>query len=219
MGELQQIAAAVIEGQAALVKKLVEEAMSDGIPPSDVLFQGLIVGMNKVSQRFQKNEFFVPEVLMASRAIHAGLRVIKPLLVDNVLPVHGKIVIGTVAGDLHDIGKNLVIMFLKAKGYEVVDLGIDVHPEQFLEAVLRYKPQVLGMSALLTTTMPMMAETVKLLERANVRDKVKIIVGGGPVTRDYCKNIRADGYASDARSAVELAAACIKELNKEVQVC
>ncbi|MFZ5944694.1 MAG: corrinoid protein [Bacillota bacterium] len=214
MSELKQIAAAVVEGQAALVKILVDEALAKGTAPSDILHQGLIVGMNIVSERFSNEEFYVPDVLISSRAVHAGMRVLRPLLLENIEIIKGKIAIGTVAGDLHDIGKNLVIMFLRAKGFEVVDLGIDVHPEEFVNAVLVEKPQVLGMSALLTTTMPIMAHTIKLLEKANIRNQVKVIVGGGPVTHDYSKSIRADGYAIDARAAVVLAKKCMTDLRK-----
>ncbi|KJS88158.1 MAG: methyltransferase [Peptococcaceae bacterium BICA1-8] len=215
MGDLKQIAAAVVEGQAALVKMLVDEALADGTTPSDILYHGLIVGMDIVSARFSNEEFYVPDVLISSRAVHAGMRVVRPLLLENSALIEGKIAIGTVAGDLHDIGKNLVIIFLRSRGYEVVDLGIDVHPEEFVEAVLLQKPQVLGMSALLTTTMPIMASTVKLLEQANIRDQVRVIVGGGPVTHDYSMSIKADGYAADARSAVDLVNKCIRESKEE----
>lgn len=213
--DLQEIAQAVVMGKATLVKNLVEEALNEGTPPSDILFHGLVAGMDIVSKRFSKEEFYVPDVLIASRAVHAGMRVVRPLLLESVVPLPGKLVIGTVAGDLHDIGKSLVTAFVKARGFEVVDLGIDVHPEEFVEAVLEHRPEVLGMSALLTTTMPMMASTVRLLEKSGLRERIKIIVGGGPVTHDYSKSIDADGYAIDARSAAELVGKCVQELEEE----
>ncbi|WP_227762004.1 cobalamin B12-binding domain-containing protein [Zhaonella formicivorans] len=211
MGKLSQIAAAVIEGKAAQVKSLTEEAISEGVSPVDILFQGLVAGMTKVSERFSNEEFYIPDVLTSSRAVHAGMRVVKPLLLDKVYPAAGKVVIGTVAGDLHDIGKNMVTIFLRANGYEVIDLGIDVHPQDFLEAVSQHQPKIVGMSALLTTTMPMMASTIKLLEETNLREKVKVIIGGAPVTSEYCKAINADGYAPDARRAVELVNKLLRE--------
>lgn len=212
MDVFELIAKAVVDGKAALVKTLAEEALHNDIPAEEILNKGLIVGMNTVSERFRNEEFYIPDVLTSSRAVHAGMRVVRPILVEAAVPVPGKIVIGTVAGDLHDIGKNLVVMFLRARGYEVIDLGIDIHPEEFVEAVISHQPHILGMSALLTTTMPMMGTTVKLLERSSLRDKVKIIIGGGPVTRDYSATIGADGYAADAKSTVELVNNCLKDL-------
>ncbi len=212
--DLQEIAQAVVMGKAALVKKLVEKALARGLAPSDILLYGLVAGMEIVSRRFSQEEFYVPDVLISSRAVHAGMRVVRPLLLENAVPLPGKLVIGTVAGDLHDIGKSLVTAFVKAKGFQVIDLGIDVHPEEFLEAVLEHRPEVLGMSALLTTTMPMMANTVRLLEKSGLRDEIKIIVGGAPVTYDYCKSIDADGYAADAGSAAELVEKCVQELKE-----
>lgn len=201
----QAIAKAIAKGLASTVKRSVENALGDGYEPADILENGLIAGMNEVSRRFKENEIFIPDVLLSSRAMHAGMHVLKPLLSfsDHKLP--GKIVIGTVAGDLHDIGKNLVVMMCRGVGLEVIDLGIDVHPEEFLQAVFDHKPNILAMSALLTTTMPVMPETISVLVKAGMRDEVKVMVGGGPVTQEYARAIGADEYAHDARTAAEKA--------------
>lgn len=213
MRKFKRIATALVNGKAAKVKELVEEALNEGILPLDILHQGLIAGMDRISERYRNEGVFIPDVLLASRAFHAGMWILRPQLIQDGKPVLGKVVIGTVAGDLHDIGKNLVATFLRAKGYEVIDLGIDVHPEEFVEAIQTNNAQVLGMSALLTTTMPVMDSTIKMLEQANMRDKVKVIVGGGPITRAYGAKINADGYAAEAHGAVELVDRCFQELN------
>ncbi|WP_227762764.1 corrinoid protein [Zhaonella formicivorans] len=215
MRRFERIANALVKGKAAKVIELVEEALKKDVPPIEILNRGLLAGMNNISERYRNEEVFIPDVLLASRAFHAGMRVVRPALLQDVRPTPGHVVIGTVAGDLHDIGKNLVVTFLRSAGYEVTDLGIDVHPEEFVEAVVKNNAQVLGMSALLTTTMPVMDSTIKLLEQSGLRERVKVIVGGGPITREYGKKINADGYASEARSAVALVERCLQELTEE----
>lgn len=214
MGDLEKISTAVIEGKALLTKELVEEALKNGIEPEEILYQGLISGMNVVGERFRNEEFYIPDVLTSSRAVHAGMRVIRSLLRERSNHATGRIVIGTVAGDLHDIGKNIVIMFLEAHGYEVIDLGIDVHPQDFLDAIAKYEPQIVGMSALLTTTMTNMASTIRLLEETKLRENVKVLIGGAPVTIEFAKAIGADGYAPDAKRAVEVVNKLMEEMEK-----
>ncbi|MDS1030192.1 corrinoid protein [Bacillota bacterium LX-D] len=214
VNEMEQIANGVVEGNATLVKTLAEKLLAIGEAPEKILHDGLVAGMNIVSEKFRDEKFYVPDVLIASRAAHAGMRVLKPYL-RHESANNGKVVIGTVAGDLHDIGKNMVVMLLRSQGYKVIDLGIDVHPEEFVEAVENYEPQVLGMSALLTTTMPTMLETIKLLEKTGLRKKVKVVIGGGPVTRDFQEAINADGYGVDAWSAVETVTKCVKSLSEK----
>jgi 5-methyltetrahydrofolate--homocysteine methyltransferase len=204
MVDLREISSALIMGDRKKVKELIELALNEGISPEIILNEALIAGMNVVGEKFKNNEFYVPEVLVAARAMKTGMEILKPFLSKSSGVMRGRIVIGTVKGDLHDIGKNLVAMMLEGAGYEVIDLGIDVEPEKFLSAINTYNPNILGMSALLTTTMPYMRTTIEVLEKAKVRDKVKIIVGGAPVTEDFAKEIGADGYADDAVSAVDL---------------
>ncbi|MCS7201685.1 MAG: corrinoid protein [Dictyoglomus sp.] len=204
MVELSEIASALIEGNRKKVQELVELAIKEGIPPERILNEGLLAGMQVIGERFKNNEIFVPEVLISARAMHAGMNLLKPLLAKSQGILKGKVVIGTVKGDLHDIGKNLVAMMLEGAGYQVIDLGIDVDAEKFVEAVKTHNPDILGMSALLTTTMPYMRTTIEALEKEGVRDKVKVIVGGAPVTEEFAKEIGADGYADSASSAVEL---------------
>jgi 5-methyltetrahydrofolate--homocysteine methyltransferase len=204
MVDLREISSALIMGDRKKVKELIELALNEGISPEIILNEALIAGMNVVGEKFKNNEFYVPEVLVAARAMKTGMEILKPFLSKSSGVMRGRIVIGTVKGDLHDIGKNLVAMMLEGAGYEVIDLGIDVDPEKFLSAINTYNPNILGMSALLTTTMPYMRTTIEVLEKAKVRDKVKIIVGGAPVTEDFAKEIGADGYADDAASAVDL---------------
>lgn len=204
MVELSEIASALIEGNRKKVQELVSLAIKEGVPPERIINQGLIAGMQVIGERFKNNEIFVPEVLVSARAMHAGMDLLKPLLAKSPEILKGKIVIGTVKGDLHDIGKNLVVMMLEGAGYQVIDLGIDVDAEKFVESVKTYNPHILGMSALLTTTMPYMKVTIEALEKAGLRGKIKVIVGGAPVTEEFAKEIGADGYAEDAGSAVEL---------------
>jgi len=204
MADLSALAENLINGKADAVKELTQKALDDGVSPGDVLNEGLIKGMNVVGERFKNNEFYVPEVLIAARAMHAGMDILKPALADSGVQPIGKILLGTVKGDLHDIGKNLVAMMLEGAGFEVVDLGIDVPPEKFVEAV-KEGGDVIAMSALLTTTMTAMKTTLEALEEAGVRDKIKAIIGGAPVTQNYADEIGADGYARDAASAADKA--------------
>lgn len=204
MAILEDLAAEVIKGEAGVVKNLTEEALSQNISAEEVLNSGLVAGMNVIGEQFKSNEIFIPEVLVAARAMKAGMQIIRPLLAEaNVEPL-GKIIIGTVGGDLHDIGKNIVAMLLEGAGFEVVDLGADVTKEKFLEFAEKENPDVLGMSALLTTTMVFMKDMVQSLEESGLKDKIKVIVGGAPITQSYADEIRADGYAPDAASAVDL---------------
>jgi 5-methyltetrahydrofolate--homocysteine methyltransferase len=202
---LQQIASKLYEGQAPDVAALVRQALGEGMGPGQVLSEGLVAGMDEVGKDFKAGELFVPEVLIAARAMHAGMDILKPLLSESGVESAGKFLIGTVKGDLHDIGKNLVRMMVEGGGFEVVDLGVDTSAETFVEAVREHKPHVLGLSALLTTTMTAMKGVIDALEEAGVRDSVKVIVGGAPVTDAFAKEIGADGYAPDAASAVDVA--------------
>ncbi len=210
MADMTKISQNLIDGKAPLVKQLVTDAIAEGVPPQTILNEGLIVGMNEVGRRFKANEFYVPEVLLAARAMHAGMGVIKPLLAENHVKPKGIVILGTVKGDLHDIGKNLVGMMLEGSGYQVVDAGVDVAPEKFVAAVKENKPDLIAMSALLTTTMTNMKTTIQALDEAGVRRSVKVMVGGAPLTQRYADEIGADGYAPDAASAAELATALMK---------
>ncbi|MGB5933499.1 MAG: corrinoid protein [Anaerolineae bacterium] len=203
--DLQQICERVIAGDAPGVKKLVEQAVSEGVPPSEIISRYLIPAMSEVGARFEREEFYIPEMLIAARAMKTVLGVLEPLLVEGELETAGRVVMGTVKGDLHDIGKNLVSMMLEGAGFEVTDLGINVAPEKFVEAVQQQKPDIVGMSALLTTTMPAMRGTIEALVEAGLRDKMKVLVGGAPLTQAYAEQIGADGYAPDAGAAVRKA--------------
>jgi len=202
---LEKIASRLYEGEDEEVADLVQTALDRGLAPVDILKGGLIAGMDQVGRDFKAGELFVPEVLIAARAMHAGMRVLRPLLAESEAPSAGKYVIGTVKGDLHDIGKNLVRMMLEGAGFEMVDLGTDVPPQAFVDAVRNHKPTIVGMSALLTTTMVQMKTTVEALEEAGLRESIKIMIGGAPVTDAYAREIRADAYAPDAASAVDVA--------------
>lgn len=207
MFNFSDISEALIVGNAPKVKALVEAALAEGTAPADVITKGLIPGMAVIGERFKINEIYVPEVLIAARAMNAGLNIVKPLLSKGDFEPLGKVAIGTVKGDLHDIGKNLVSMMLEGNGFEIVDLGIDVAPEKFVNAVIEKGVTHVALSALLTTTMPSMKDTIDALKAAGVRDKVKVMIGGAPVTQKYADEIGADGYSSDASSAVDLAKA------------
>jgi 5-methyltetrahydrofolate--homocysteine methyltransferase len=202
---LQQIASNLYEGEDEAVAGLVQKALDQGLKPVEVLQGGLIAGMDQVGRDFKAGDLFVPEVLIAARAMHAGMGVLRPLLAESDAPSAGKYLIGTVKGDLHDIGKNLVKMMLEGAGFETVDLGTDVEPGAFVAAVREHKPQMVGMSALLTTTMVQMRATVEALVEAGLREQVKIMVGGAPVTEAFAREIGADAYAPDAASAVDVA--------------
>jgi 5-methyltetrahydrofolate--homocysteine methyltransferase len=205
--QIQGIYDAVVEGQHKAVVQKVQEALDAGTPADVILTQGLVTAMSEVGRLFEEGEFFVPEMLIAARAMQAGLGLLKPHLVEANVQSTGKVVLGTVKGDLHDIGKNLVAMMLEGAAFEIVDLGSDVSPEKFVEAVETSGAQILAMSALLTTTMPNMKNTIDALEAAGLRNRVKVIIGGAPITDAYAKQIGADGYASDASRAVSLAKA------------
>jgi len=209
MVELKDIAEGIIKGNAPKVKELVKKAIDEGQDVKKVLNEGLIAGMNVVGEKFKKNEFYVPEVLIAARAMKSGMEIMKPILADKDIKGLGTIVLGTVRGDLHDIGKNLVGMMLEGGGFEVVDLGVDVSPEKFVEATKEKKAQLIGLSALLTTTMVSMKEVVETVRKSGLKD-VKIMIGGAPVTQSYAEEIGADGYAPDAASAVDKAKELIK---------
>ena len=203
---LQEITAQLQAGKAKNVKVLVQQAIDEGIPAQQILEEGLLSGMGIIGEKFKNNEVFIPEVLLAARAMNTGAALLKPLLAANGVKATGKVCIGTVKGDLHDIGKNLVKMMLEGKGLEVVDLGTDVAPETFIQAAMEHGCQVICCSALLTTTMGVMEDVVKEAEAAGIRDKVKIMIGGAPVTQSFCDQIGADAYTVDATSASEVAA-------------
>jgi 5-methyltetrahydrofolate--homocysteine methyltransferase len=202
---LQKISEELQKGNYEEVPKLVREALNANIPPSKILSDGLVAGMDVVGEKFRRDEFFMPEVLIAARAMQAGMDLLRPKLIETGAKLAGKIVLGTVKGDLHDIGKNLVGMLMEGAGFQVIDLGIDVSSEKFVAAVKSNQPNLLGLSALLTTTMPRMKEVIESLVEAGVRGRVKVVVGGAPVTEKFAKDIAADGYAPEAASAVEKA--------------
>ncbi|MDA8217923.1 MAG: corrinoid protein [Dehalococcoidales bacterium] len=210
MADLNAIYEAVIEGDAPKVKGLTEQAVADGEDAQKVLQESLIRAMSEVGRRMKAQEFYVPEVLIAARAMQWGLGVLKPLLAGSGLEPVGTVAIGTVKSDLHDIGKNLVGMMLEGAGFEVIDLGTDVMPEKFLAAVKDKGANVIGMSALLTTTMPNMKKAIDALKEAGLRDQVKVLVGGAPVTQRYADEIGADAYAPDASTAVDAAKAVLR---------
>ncbi len=205
MADLSALAENLINGKAQEVKELTQKALDEGVPPGEILNEGLIKGMNVVGERFKNNEFYVPEVLIAARAMHSGMDILNPKLAESGVEPIGKVLLGTVKGDLHDIGKNLVAMMLEGAGFEVIDLGIDVPPEKFVQAVNEQGGDVVAMSALLTTTMTQMKTTLEALEEAGVKSKVKTLIGGAPVTQNYADEIGADGYARDAASAADKA--------------
>ncbi|MGC9521422.1 MAG: corrinoid protein [Anaerolineae bacterium] len=203
--QLEIIRQGIMDGDMHLVEEKVQDALDEGMPAPEILNEGLIKAMGEVGRLFEEGEYFVPEMLIAARAMKAGLAILKPKLIDaDVQPV-GKVAAGTVKGDLHDIGKNLVCMMLEGAGFEIVDLGTDVSPEKFVDAVKNQGVDVIAMSALLTTTMPNMKNTVDALEEAGIRDSVKVMIGGAPVTQAYADQIGADGYAPDASRAATLA--------------
>jgi 5-methyltetrahydrofolate--homocysteine methyltransferase len=203
MADLKALSEAVIKGDQNTAVEITKAALDEGVTPKKVLDEGLIAGMDVVGARFKKNEVYIPEVLIAARAMKMAMQILEPELIKAGVEPVGRLLIGTVQGDLHDIGKNLVAMMLKGAGFDVIDLGVDVKPEKFVEQVKTSKAQLIGMSALLTTTMPGMEKTIKALKDAGV--PVKVMIGGAPVTQDYASKIGADGYAPDAASAVDIA--------------
>lgn len=202
MADLNKLAEAVIKGDQNSAVEMTTAAVAEGVPPKDILDTGLIGAMNTIAERWKRNEVYIPEVLIAARAMKSGMEILEPELTKAGIEPIGKCMVGTVQGDLHDIGKNLVIMMLKGAGFEVVDMGVDTSPEKFVEAAQKEDVQVIGMSALLTTTMPAMEKTVKALRESGV--SAKLIIGGAPVTQGYADKIGADGYSPDAASAVDL---------------
>ncbi|HEY3426187.1 MAG TPA: corrinoid protein [Negativicutes bacterium] len=204
MPTLNDLAQSVISGNVDQVRDQVKSFIAGGTDPLEIINQGLIAGMNVVGARFKAGDMYVPEVLMSARSMSSGVELVKPLIADKDIKSQGKVLIGTVKADLHDIGKNLVTMMMQSSGLEVIDLGIDVDPETFIEAVREHNPDVVGMSALLTTTMPAMKDTIELLEEEGLRDKVKVIIGGAPISQEFAASIGADGYAPDAATATDL---------------
>jgi 5-methyltetrahydrofolate--homocysteine methyltransferase len=208
MNPIKNIFEAILEGDRETAVENVRASLDSGIEASEILQDGLIAAMGEVGRRFEEGEYFVPEMLIAARAMKAGLEILKPQLVESGVEPVGKVVMGTVKGDLHDIGKNLVAMMLEGAGFEIVDLGTDISPAQFVEAA-RAGGEIIGLSALLTTTMPSMEKTIDALKEAGLRDKVKVVVGGAPVTADYAQKIGADGFAPDASQAVTVVKALL----------
>ena len=204
---LQTIATSLYEGDYAAVTDQVRKSVDQGLSPERILQEGLIAGMDRVGRDFKEGILFVPEVLIAARAMHAGMDILRPLLAKSGVKSAGKCVIGSVQGDLHDIGKNLVKMMLEGAGYELIDLGTDVKPDAFVAAVREHQPKLVGMSALLTTTMVNMKTIIDALQAAGLRSSVKILIGGAPVTESFARDCGADGYASNAASAVDVARA------------
>ncbi len=201
----KQLSEYVIAGDPKGADAWTRKAVSEGIDPSTIINSGLMSGMAVVGDKFKRDEYFLPDVLISVKAMKAAMEVLKPLLVQGESPRVGRVVIGTVKGDLHDVGKNLVAVMLEGSGFEVIDVGTNVSPAAFAEAVKEHKPQILGLSALLTTTMQALKTTIEFLEQSGLRDQVKVIVGGAPVTEAYAMQIGADGYAPEAASAVTLA--------------
>ena len=202
---LEQISTVVIEGDLDEIVDLTEDALDDGLTAKEILDSGLMAGMDHVGVEFKAGNMFVPEVLRSARTMQMAMDILKPLLVESGVEMVGKVLLGTVKGDLHDIGKNLVGMMCEGAGFEVKDIGKDIAPEDFIEAIKEFEPDIVGMSALLTTTMRVMEHTIKALEEAGLRDRVKVMVGGAPVTQAFADQIGADGYASNAASATDLA--------------
>ena len=209
---LNEISEYLQKGKAKVVKEMVQTALNEGAEPAAILNEGLLAGMNVIGEKFKNSEIYVPEVLVAARAMNMGLSVLKPHLISSGVQAAGKVCIGTVQGDLHDIGKNLVKMMMEGKGLEIVDLGVDVSAEMFVNTAKEQGCQIICCSALLTTTMDVMARVVELAQAEGIRDQVKIMVGGAPVNEDFCKAIGADCYAPDAASAANAAQAYCKAM-------
>lgn len=202
---------AVLEGDFGGVESNVQAALDAGLDPNVILNDGMIAAMREVGNRFEAGDYYVPEMLIAARAMQSGMGILKPYLQQTDRKSRGRVVIGTVKGDLHDIGKNLVSLMLEGAGFEIIDLGVDVPAEEFVKAAMEAKPDIIGMSALLTTTMPSMKTTIDALTAAGLRNHVKVIIGGAPVTETYAHQIEADGFSPDASRAVNVALALISE--------
>ena len=207
---LEEISTALQAGNARKVKELVQQAIDENIPVQQILNDGLMSGMAVISEKFKTNEVYIPEVLISARAMNQGIEILKPYIEKSGIKAAGRACIGTVQGDLHDIGKNLVKLMLESKGFDVIDLGTDVSPEKFVSAAIENDCSVICCSALLTTTRPVMGDVVKAAEKAGIRDKVKIMVGGAAVGEDFCKEVGADVYTFDAATASEAALAFVK---------
>lgn len=205
MDNLDQLYDAIIAGNAKLAASVTQAAVADGMDPQRLLDEAMIPAMDEVGRRFEANECFVPELLIAARAMKSGVAVIRPLLAAQASKSAGRVVIGTVKGDLHDIGKNLVAIMLEGGGFEIIDVGVDAHPDKFVDAIHASQPDIVALSALLTTTLPSMKNIIDQLVLAGVRDRVKVIIGGAPVTQDFADEIGADGYSDNAAAAVTLA--------------
>ena len=202
---LKAISEKIIAGKKDEIEKLTQDALDKGISAQDILYEGLMPGMDHVSKEFKKGDMFVPEVMRSARTMLNSMEILKPLLIETGAKMMGKVMLGTVKGDLHDIGKNLVGMMCEGAGFEIRDLGVDVEPDAFVQAVKEFEPDVVGMSALLTTTMRKMDDTIKALAEAGVRDRVKVMIGGAPVNQDFADRIGADAYAPDAAAAADKA--------------
>ena len=200
---LAKMAESLIAGKVDEVTDLTKQALDANVSSKDILEKGLLAGMEVVGKRFKANDMFIPEVLRCAKCMHGAMEILRPLLAETGVETAGTFVIGTVKGDLHDIGKNLVGMMFEGAGFQVVDLGIDLEPAAFVEAIKKHKASLFGMSALLTTTMPKMGETINAIKEAGIRDQIKIMIGGAPVTGEFAKEIGADAYASNAASAVD----------------
>lgn len=211
MDILEQIRESIIDISPKLSEKLTRDALNSGISAKEILDSALVPGMDEVGQLFREGEYFVPEVLVAAKAMHASLDLLEPLLASGGIEKVGKIIAGTIEGDLHDIGKNLVCMMMNGAGFEVIDLGVDVKPEQFVEAVRKEKPDFVMISALLTSTMVNMPKVLKALEEAGLRDQVQVLIGGAPLTAAYAEEIGADGYSEDSAAAVQLVRSRLKK--------
>lgn len=209
MNNYTKIASCVIQGEDEQILTEIQAQLDTGSAPLDILNNGIIAGMQQVGELFKEEEFCLPEVLMAAEAMKAGIDILRPLLADVTVETKGTVVIGTVQGDLHDIGKNLVAMMLETAGYRVINLGCDVTPAEFVSAVQEYRPQIVGMSALLTTSMTVMDETIALLKAEQLRDQLRIIIGGAPTSKEFAASIGADGYSADAAAAVDLVNALV----------
>ncbi len=205
MAKYQDLADSIIRGDNVKSKEIAQKLVDCGVSAVDILNNGLVPGMDVVGKNFKANEMYIPEVLIAARAMHAAMDVIKPLLTESGADTKGKVIIGTVQGDLHDIGKNLVGMMLEGGGYTVIDLGVDIAPEKFIQEIKKNGVKLIGLSALLTTTMPGMKDVIDALKADKDTSGVKVMVGGAPLTQEYADSIGADGYAPDASSAVDLA--------------
>ncbi|MCC6485028.1 MAG: corrinoid protein [Armatimonadetes bacterium] len=202
--DLQPLYDSVLIGDAKTTRSIVEQALAEGVGPQQLLDDYMIPAMDEVGRRFEANEYFVPELLISARAMKGALEILRPLLADSGSQTIGRVIVGTVRGDLHDIGKNLVAAMLEGGGFEVVDLGVDVPPEKFIESIGETNADIIAMSALLTTTMPGMKTTIEALESAGIRNNVKVIIGGAPVTQRYADEIGADGFSDNASAAVRL---------------